>query len=287
MPNLWFPALILTTTVTGCAHGPTPPTSKVGAAPGAPPSAAANQATAAPLPAPPDPTAAASFLAAVRAGDLAAVQQRLGRDPALTAARTEGGTSAVQVALFRIQDNQEDFYPPAANPILQAVLAAHPALDPYETAAVGDAAVLARLIGADPALVSRLHPIGWTVLHYAAFGGNAAAVRLLLDHGAALEQVAANKFGNTPLHVALLTGDHATVELLVERGANLEARYDGGTTPLHLAAALGRVDLLTVLLAHGAAIDARSDAGATALSIAIKSKRLDAAELLRRRGAHT
>src|SRR4051812_18621390 len=50
-----------------------------------------------------------------------------------------------------------------------------------------------------------VHAIGWTPLHFAAFGGNLAAVRLLLDHGAAIEQPAANKFANTPLHVALLT----------------------------------------------------------------------------------
>jgi ankyrin repeat protein len=229
---------------------------------------------------------ASKFLAAVRAGDLPTVQQLLASDPTLATARTERGMSALLVALFRIQDNQEDFYAPAKNSTLQAILAAHPALDPYETAAVGDATALAALIARDPALlVTRRPGSGWTLLHFAAFGGNVRAVRLLLDHGAAIEERADNKFANTPLHVALLTGDHATTQLLIERGANLEARYENGTAPLHLAASLGRVDLLTLLLDHGAAIDARMDDGATALSLAVKGKHLEAAELLRRRGA--
>lgn len=293
MQNFSLPTMILGAGLAGCAHAPS-------AAPANAPSALAAGATTTAVPDPradprsdatdrrpgvPSPDATARFLAAVRAGDLPAVQQLLGRDPALAGARTDRGTSALQVALFRIQDNHEDFYAPAENPILQAILAVHPALDPFETAAVGDPAALAALLAAEPALVTRVHAIGWTLLHFAAFGGNVGAVRLLLDHGAAIEQLATNKFANTPLHVALLTGDRATVQLLVERGANVEARYEGGTTPLHLAASLGRVDLLTLLLAHGAAIDARLNSGATALSLAVQGKHPEAAELLRRRGA--
>jgi ankyrin repeat protein len=286
MQSFSLSAAILAAGLAGCAHPPSAASPSAPATAATPPARpASNDRPAAPASATPASDAAGRFLAAVRAGDLPAVQQQLAGDPALASARTERGTSALQVALFRIQDNQEDFYPPAANPILQAVLAAHPALDPFETAAVGDPAALAALVAADPSLITRVHEIGWTVLHFAAFGGNASAVRLLLDHGAAIELRAANKFANTPLHVALLTGDHTTTQLLVERGANLAARYDGGTTPLHLAAALGRVDLVSLLLAHGAAIDARLDSGATALSLAVKNKHSEAAALLRQHGA--
>jgi hypothetical protein len=282
MQHFSLAAMILTAGLAGCAHAPSaaPPATDATPTTAAPPiTAKAPAADAAPT------DTAGRFLAAVRAGDLPTVQQLLGRDPALAVARTERGTSAVKVALFRLQPNQEDFYAPASNGPLQAILTVHPALDPFETAAVGDPAVLAALVAADPALVTRVHAIGWTPLHFAAFGGNTGAVRVLLDHSAAIEQLAANKFANTPLLVALLTGDRATVQLLIERGANLEASYEGGTRPLHLAAALGRVDLLTLLLAHGAAIDARMDDGATALSLAAHGKRTEAAELLRRRGA--
>jgi ankyrin repeat protein len=283
MQSFSLSAAILAAGLAGCAHPPS------AASPSAPATAATPSAHPGPndRPASATPTsdAASRFLAAVRAGDLPAVQQQLAGDPALASARTERGTSALQVALFRIQDNQEDFYPPADNAILQAVLAAHPPLDPFETAAVGDPAALAALVAADPSLITRMHPLGWTVLHFAAFGGNAGAVRLLLDRGAAIELRAANKFANTPLHVALLTGDRATVQLLIERGADLAARYETGTTPLHLAAALGRVDLVSLLLAHGAAVDARLDSGETALSLAVHNKHPEAAALLRRHGA--
>jgi ankyrin repeat protein len=262
-------SLVVAAGLAGCAPGPAAPTAH------------------APRPSghAPAPEAAGRFLDAVRRGDLATVQHLLDGDPGLAGSRTAEGRSAVQLALFRIQDNQEDLYPAADNPVLRAILAVHPALDPFETAAVGDPAALAALVAADPALVTRVHPIGWTALDFAAFGGNPGAVRLLLDRGAAIEQRARNKFANTPLHVALLTGDRATVALLIDRGADLAARYDGGITPLHLAASLGRVDLLALLLDHGAPINARSDAGATALAGARRGQRATAIELLRQRGA--
>jgi ankyrin repeat protein len=221
---------------------------------------------------------------AIKRGDAAAVSQQLAHSPACASATSPSGSSAVLLAMFRLQDNQEDFYPPASNTVLRAVLAAHPTLDGFETAALGDPAAVARSI-ADPDYVTRVHSIGWTALHFAAFAGNAAAVALLLDRGAALEQRAHNSFANTPLHVALLTGDLATVQLLVARGANLTARYDHGTTPLQQAAALGRVDLLTLLLDHGAPINDRSDAGSTALFFAVRGHHDAAAALLRQRGA--
>jgi hypothetical protein len=252
MQNFPLSAVILSAGLAACAHAPSAAPAQAAADPaaGATPQGrsdhrASTTPTAEPRPDTPPAEVSARFLAAVRAGDAATVQQMLGREPALIGARSERGTPALKVALFRLQANREDFYAPAQNSTLQALLAVHPALDPFETAAVGDPAALAALLAADPTLMTRVHASGWTVLHFAAFGGNVGAVRLLLDHGAAIEQLAANKFANTPLHVALLTGDYATTQLLIERGANLEARYEGGTTPLHLAASLGRVDLLT------------------------------------------
>jgi ankyrin repeat protein len=276
---------ILVLSLVACARTPARPDLATAPAQPAPavrtdePTAASAQTTAAVTPEERD-----RFLETVKTGELAEVQRALGRTPALAAARSTTGRTAVVLALGRSPgEGKGDFYLPAENPFLQAVLAARPALDAFETAAVGDAGALARLLAADPGLVSRVH-LGWTLLHFAAFGGNTAAVRVLLDHGAALEKPAENKFANTPLLVALLTGDRATVQLLLERGANLGARYEGGTTALHLAAELGRVDLLALLLGRGAALNARTDDGATPLAIAVRLNRTAAAELLRSRG---
>ncbi|TMQ09623.1 MAG: ankyrin repeat domain-containing protein [Deltaproteobacteria bacterium] len=228
------------------------------------------------------------FLETVKSGELGDIQRALARTPTLAAARAPTGRSAVLLALSRAPDTRgkgQDFYLAADNPFLKAVLAAHPPLDPFETAAVGDAGALARLLTGDATLLTRVHKSGWTLLHFAAFAGNTEAVRVLLDRGAGLEKRAENKFENTPLLVALLTGDRATVQLLLDRGANLAARYEGGTTALHLAAELGRADLVKLLLDHGAAVNARTDDGGTPLAIAVKHSRAAAAELLRSRGA--
>ena len=275
---------ILLLSLVGCAHAPAtadPPTAPARIEPA--PAARPDESSAT-LPA----EERDRFLELVKTGELAEIQRVLAGTPALATARAPTGRSAVLLALARAPATRgkgQDFYAAADNPFLKAVLAARPVLDAFETAAVGDADALAKLLAADPTLVTRVHKSGWTLLHFASFAGNPAAVRVLLDHGAELEKRAENKFENTPLLVSLLTGDRATVQLLLDRGANLAARYEGGTTALHLAAELGGADLVKLLLDRGAAVNARTDEGATPLSMAVKHSRTAAADLLRSRGA--
>src|ERR671910_191693 len=117
--------------------------------------------------------AATDLLAAVKAGDAAAVEAMLAADPELAAAH-ENGVSATRIALYHRQ--------PA---VLEALLAAQPPLDGLDHAALGWADDLRRDLAADPGLVSRRSSDGFTALHYACFFGGAAAVAaLLLRHGA-------------------------------------------------------------------------------------------------------
>jgi hypothetical protein len=112
------------------------------------------------------------FLETVKSGELGDVQRALARTPTLAAARAPTGRSAVLLALARAPDTRgkgQNFYLAADNPFLKAVLAAHPPLDPFETAAVGDAGALARLLTDDATLLTRVHKSGWTLLHFAAF----------------------------------------------------------------------------------------------------------------------
>ena len=102
------------------------------------------------------------FLKAVNSADVAGVKSMLARDPALANAKNAKGTSAVISALFI--NKGEGFLDPAKNEMLQAILAAKPHLDIFETAALGTAAQLDAML-ADGGDINRRNHFGWTLLH--------------------------------------------------------------------------------------------------------------------------
>ncbi len=118
-----------------------------------------------------DPTASASLFDAVKAQDAAKVEQLLSANPALASARRPDGISVLFIALFARQ-REEGFVRPQENGMLASVLARHPALNPFEAAAVGDRTVVSTALAADPQFVRSYHsqPLGWTALHFAGFG---------------------------------------------------------------------------------------------------------------------
>jgi uncharacterized protein len=241
-------------------------------------------------PAPPAPAKATvsdrDLFAAIKAGDDAAVTRLLAADPRLANARDPNGRSALAASLFRMRAGKpEGFVRPQDNRVLASVLAARPQLDRFEAAAVGDVARVRTEIDKDAAYVRAVSPIGWTPLHFATYGGNTAAVKVLLDHGAAIDAVAANEFANTPLQVSLLTQQLEVVQLLVARGANVKFKQHGGFTPLHEAAFTGNRAIVTLLLDAGADPNAVADDGKRPLGVALAANHDEVARLLRARGA--
>lgn len=105
-----------------------------------------------------------------------------------------------------------------------------------------------------------------TLLHVAAFKGNAEAVSDLLLAGEAKE--AKNRYGDTPLHHAVKSGTIAVVSALLAAGANKEAKNEDGQTPLHLAASLGFEPIVNVLISGGADKEATDKKGRTPLHLA-------------------
>lgn len=225
---------------------------------------------------------AADFLKAVAAGDLPTVQSMLARDPALLNAHSPKGTGVVTIALFINKGGA--FFDPPKNEVLQTILAQKPPLDLFETAALGTPAQLEAML-TDAAAINRRTPFGWTLLHMAAFGGNAPTTELLVRKGAAIEARAESKFRNTPLQTTMLSGQYATAKILLDHGADALVRQSKGATPMHEAALLGRKDLVQLLLDHGAEINSVSDNGQTPLAEAMRGKHEELVTWLKSKGA--
>jgi ankyrin repeat protein len=228
-------------------------------------------------------TTADALFEAIRGQDLSTVEQLLDTNPALASATDGRGRSAVMNALLIVAG--ESFLPPARNPTLQAVLRHDPTLTFFESCATGDVGAVKAALTKDGSLANSWHPLGLSALHFAAFSGDVAVTKLLLDSGAQLEARARNRFMNTPLQVALLPGNEATTRLLLERGADPLVRQERGFAPIHEAALLGRRDLVDLLLDHGADINSRANDGRNALTEALRGGHPELADYLRAKGA--
>ncbi|HJW96294.1 MAG TPA: ankyrin repeat domain-containing protein [Thermoanaerobaculia bacterium] len=221
------------------------------------------------------------FIQAVRTQDAAQVQSMLEADPSLANAKSEKGRSAVTLAMFALVNN-EGFMRPAKNPMLQSILARHPKLDLWETAALGTPDELAKMLKGRQ--VNELNDIGWTPLHYAGFAGNAGNVKVLLDRGADMRIRAKTKFRNSPFLAAMLIGDYDTIKLFLDRGADVLERQGEGDTALHEAAAGGDFEMVKLLVERGSDIGARDDEGKSPLDYAVERKHAEVADFLRAKG---
>ncbi len=222
-----------------------------------------------------------AFWSAVKAGDAAQVQALLTAEPALAAARTAEGVSAVLLAVY---------YGHA--PVGELVLAVRPnsawaggPADVFEAAALGHAAQVAALLAADPALTNAFAQDGFTPLGLAAYFGHPAVVEALLAQGADPNLAARNAMQVRPLHSAVANRDaataHALAETLLRHGAEANAQQEGGYTALHEAAFHGEAALARLLLSHGADPQVKTSDGLTALDLAEKHGHAEVAALLR------
>jgi ankyrin repeat protein len=109
---------------------------------------------------------------------------------------------------------------------------------------------------------------GETPLMMAALKAEVDAAGALVAHGAAVQ-----KDGWSPLHYAATGGSAAIVTLLLSRGAPLEARSPNGSTPLMMAARYGNEEAVDALLAAGADRKAKNDLGMDASAFAASAGR--------------
>jgi len=110
--------------------------------------------------------------------------------------------------------------------------------------------------------------VGETPLMMAALKAEVDAASALVAHGAAVR-----KDGWSPLHYAATGGSAAIVNMLLAKGAALEARSPNGTTPLMMAARYGNEEAVDALLAAGADRTLKNDLGMDASAFAASAGR--------------
>jgi ankyrin repeat protein len=89
---------------------------------------------------------------------------------------------------------------------------------------------------------------GWTPLHYAASGGHAEIVQLLLEHSAYIDAQSPNQ--STPLMMAAMYGNTRTLSVLLEAGADASVKNQKGMTALDFAREADRQGAVALIQRH-------------------------------------
>jgi adenosylhomocysteine nucleosidase len=167
---------------------------------------------------------------------------------------------------------------------IEALVAADPTLAIFAAAMTGDTEKLEALLTGNRSLVNAVSD-GWTALHLAAFFGQEAAARALLNKGASTKMRSTNAMNNLPIHAAAAGKHTSIVKLLLEHGTPANAQQHGGWTALHAAAQHGDVDMARVLVANGADVSARADNQQRPLDLAVLKAHQTMVEFLESNGA--
>lgn len=156
-----------------------------------------------------------------------------------------------------------------------------------EAARQGDNTTVAKFLaaGLDVNLIDKRDDERSTILMVAAMAGKTDTVKLLLDHGAAIN--AKTKKGRTALTWASWRGMTDTVRVLLAAGADINSRDSMGSTPLTFAVSRNRTETVAVLLNAGAKTEFHhTETGQTALIDAVVRGNIDIVRLLLEKGAN-
>ncbi len=209
------------------------------------------------------------FLAAVTRGDTAHVEALLGQDAALVDARSEGGVSALLLALYYGQRDVAE------------LLATHGAtLSIFEATALGRLDRVQALVNAQPDLVHSYTPDGFQPLGYAAFFGQPAVAHFLLARGADPNAPSRNAMRVMPLHSATASGQVAIARALLDHGADPNAVQQDDFRPIHNAAQNGQREMVELLVQYGADVTLPSRDGRAAPDFAREAGHTEVADLL-------
>jgi uncharacterized protein len=208
------------------------------------------------------------LFAAMRVGSESIVRQLVLRDARVAVSRNESGVSAILQCLYSWNLG-----------MLEILLAASPALDIFEAAALGKTERVQALLLCMPELALAWSADGLTALHLACFYGQEEAAERLLAAGADPSAQARNEAAFTPLQDAASAGHNNIVLLLLAHGADINIANPQGWTALHLAASVGHQDVVESLLLSGT--DAcPTEQGQTPRDLALANGHMDTARVL-------
>lgn len=139
---------------------------------------------------------------------------------------------------------------------------------------------IARGAEVDAKDVNRLTP-----LYFAASHGHTDVVRLLLDHGAAVDAGTPGEGSGTALTVSVYFGYEDTAKLLMERGACHDLTDYDGRTPLHVAIYKGHDALALDILSRGVSVNTVNRSGNSPLHEAMNRDQEDLCVALVHAGA--
>jgi hypothetical protein len=212
---------------------------------------------------------AQKMITAVKAGNLAQVQEVLAANSKLAAVRDHNGLSAILTAAYY---GQKD--------VLAALLTAGTELNIFEAAAAGRFDLVQQAVQEWPGWINEYAQDGFTPLQLACFFGHEEMALWLIEQGADINAAAKNKQGVAPIHATAANGNLTVLEALLKKGAAVNARQEGEFTALHEAANSGNPAMTRLLLAHGADATLTTAEGKTALDIAQAKGHQEVAALL-------
>lgn len=197
------------------------------------------------------------LMLAIQNRDAAAAKAALERDATQATTALPGGISPLMFALYN------------GSPEIADLLKAFREPDVFEAAALNAPQALAKLLVANPALLTSTSVDGWTPLHLAGFFGARDTTLVLVGLGAPQGAISTNPMQNTPLHAAIAgAGGESLAPLLLALGSDPLYVGGSGVSALHLAASRGFESLCRLLLARGADRLAKTEDGKTAADIA-------------------
>ena len=158
-------------------------------------------------------------------------------------AKDPDGVPAIDEALFVEKD------------VAPVLLARGAKLDVFAAAGLGKTDALRDLLARDPALAKAVGPHGNTPLHFAARCGRGDAAEILLAAGA--DPDAGDKYKTPVLWEAAANGDARTVKLLMDHGCAVDAPAGGTCIPIEGAAAWGTKEVMELFVARGVDVKGR------------------------------
>jgi uncharacterized protein len=204
---------------------------------------------------------------AIRAHDLAKVDEAISSHPSVLAQRNAQGISPLSWAAYLGQQ-----------PIVEALRVKRGAPDFWEACIVGDEGAVQGALAAGQD-VNAFAPDGFTPVGLAAFFRHPEIVKQLVDAGADVNLRSKNAQKVGPLHAAAARSDVQTMELLLLRGADPNLPQEKLARPLHAAAANGSTIGVALLLMYGADPNAATEEGERPADLAKKKGHALAARL--------